>query len=113
VKSNYSKLRLALIAAVPVEAINFWVIGYPAAAHPVSRLSRDPAIALQWYVLHLPGIIASDRSLYLREHAALDSVVLFIAGYVVTVILFVVILWFAGLARRALRKLSSPMKQAA
>ena len=107
-KSTYSKLKLALLVALPVEAVNFWVIGYPAGAHPISRLSQYPAVALQWYLLHLPGIIAIDRSVYLREHAALDSVVLFLAGYIDTVILFVAIRWLVRLARRALRKLSSP-----
>lgn len=81
--------------------------------HPVSEISHHPAVAIQWYLLHLPGIVASDHSIFLREHAALDSVMFFIAGYIVTAILIYAILWFAGLARRTLRRLSSPMKQAA
>lgn len=107
-----SRLKLALIAALPIEAVNFWVVGYPADTHSVSRVSQYAAVALQWYVLHLPGIIASDRSIYLREHAAIDSVVLFISGYIGTVLLLLAILWFARLAFLALHKLSSPLRHA-
>jgi hypothetical protein len=111
--AKHSRLKLALVAAIPLEAINFWVIGYPAGTHPIIRLSQNPAVALQWYLVHLPGIIAIDRSPYLRGHAVLSSLVLLVAGYVGTAILLVAILWLAGLARRALRRLSSPMKQVA
>ena len=113
VRSRHPRLKLALLVALPLEIINFWVVGYPAATHSISRLSQNPAIALQWYLLHLPGIIAIDRSIYLREHAFLDSVVLFIAGFIMTSVLLLALLWLTGLARRLLRKLSSPMKQAA
>jgi hypothetical protein len=113
VRPKHSRLRLALIAALPLEVINFWVIGYPAATHPISHLSHDPAIALQWYLFHLPGIITLDRSAYLREQPAIDSVVLFLAGYISTAIFFITVFWLAGLARRTLRKLSSPLKRVA
>ncbi len=112
-RRKYPRLRLALLAALPLEAINFWVIGYPASTPPVSRLSQDPAVALQWYLLHLGGIIAADRSHYLRQHATLVSIVLFIAGYIGSAIVLLAVLWFAGLARRTFRRLSSPLKQAA
>ena len=56
-----SPTKLALVAAIPIELINFFVIGYPADPRSVSTASQSPAIALQWYVFHLPGIIASDR----------------------------------------------------
>jgi len=113
VRSVHSAFNRALLAAIPLEVVNFWVIGYPAAMHPVSHLSQNPAVALQWYVIHLGGIIVSDHSVYLREHAALDSIVFFIAGYTSSAILLLAILWLAGLVRRTLRKLSSPLKQAA
>jgi len=106
VRTKHSKLNRALIAALLVEGFNFWVIGYPAATHPIFRLSQNPAVALQWYVLHLPGIIVSDHSIYLRAHAAVDSVVLFLAGYIDTVILLLAILWIAWMLARVRSKFS-------
>lgn len=104
--------KLALIAAIPIEVINFFVVGYPADPRSVSTASQYPAVALQWYLFHLPGIIASDRSVFLRQHGRLDSLVLFIAGLVCTAIFLALILWLFRLATNALRKLSSPMRHA-
>lgn len=96
-----------------MEAINYWVIGYPADTHSVTRAAQYAAVALQWYVLHLPGIIAGDRSIYLREHHPILAVILFLAGFIDTALLLFFVFWLARVARRTLRKLSSPMKQAA
>jgi hypothetical protein len=113
VRRTHPRLKIALIAAFPLEAINFWVVGYPAATHPIFRFAQNPAVALQWYVLHLPGIIASDRSIYLRRHATLDSIVLFILGYIGTVILLLAIFWFGRILSRAVHRMSSPVSRAA
>jgi hypothetical protein len=113
VRTIHSRLNLSLLLALPLEVINFWVIGYPADTHSISRAAQIPAVALQWYALHLPGIIAGDRSIYLREHHPFHAVVLFIAGFIDTALLLLAIFWVAQLARRALRKLSSPQKQTA
>lgn len=112
-RSRHPRLRRTLLISLPLEAINFWVIGYPAGPHPLSRLAEIPAIALQWYLLHLPGIIIGDRSLYIREHHAIESVIFFIVGFIDTALLLLLLFWVAGLARRTLRKLSSPVKQLA
>jgi hypothetical protein len=106
-------MKLSLLIALPLEAINFWVIGYPADTHPISRAAQNAAVALQWYALHLPGIIAGDRSIYLREHHPIHAVVLFFAGLIDTALLLLAIFWLTRLARRTLRRLSSPLRQAA
>ncbi len=64
-----STLKAALLAAVPLEIVNFWVIGYPTAGGSLTMASQNAGIALEWDLLHLPGLIASDRILFLREHA--------------------------------------------
>lgn len=107
-----STLRAALLSAFPIEVLNFFVVGYPANPESVSSASQYPAVALQWYVFHLPGIVASDRSLFLREHERLDSVVLFLAGYVGTTIFLALIIWLIHLVFAVLRKLSSPLRHA-
>jgi len=113
VRTSHPRLRLAFLLSLPLEAVNFWVIGYPAGSHALSRATQYAAVALQWYVLHLPGIIAGDRSIYLREHHPILAVVLFIAGFIDTALLLLFLFWLSRLARRTLRKLSSPMKQVA
>lgn len=94
-----SLLKLSLLAALPVEAVNFWVVGYPAGTNTLSSLSQSAGVALQWYVLHLPGIIASDRSIFLRQHLWAGSLVLFLVGYVETALLLLFLLWIARLTR--------------
>ena len=108
----HSNLKTALLAALPLEIVNFWIIGYPSGANSLSSASQSAALALQWYLLHLPGIIATDRSVFLRAHPVASSLVLLAAGYLDTVILLAAILWAARLALHTLRKLSSPMKHA-
>jgi hypothetical protein len=107
-----SIIKAALLAALPIEMVNFWVVGYPAGSTGLSSVSRSAALALQWYLFHLPGIFASDHSVYLRAHSRLESVVLFLAGFIDTALLLAAILWAARLALVTLRKLSSPMKHA-
>jgi hypothetical protein len=104
--------KAALLVALPIEIVNFWVVGYPAGSNGLSAASQSAAVALQWYLLHLPGVIASDRSPFLRAHSITCSFVLFAAGYIDTVILLAAILWASRLALRTLHKLSSPLKHA-
>jgi len=113
VRTRHPRLRLALLISLPLEVINFWVIGYPAGHHPISRVAEIPAVALQWYLAHIPGIIIGDRSVFIREHHAIYSVILFIAGFIDTALLLLFIFWLSGLVRRTVRKLSSPQKQLA
>jgi hypothetical protein len=113
VTTSHPRLLLALALSLPLEAINYWVIGYPADTHSISRAAQHPAVALQWYLLHLPGIIAGDRSIYLREHHPFHAVVLFVAGFIDFALFLLLFFWLARLARRTLRKLSSPQKQTA
>jgi hypothetical protein len=113
VRTSHSKLRLSLLVALPLEVVNFWVIGYPADTHSISRAAQNPAVALQWYILHLPGIVIGDRSVYIREHHPIESAIFFTAGFLDTALLLLFLFWIAGLARRTFRKLSSPQKQAA
>lgn len=112
-RSGHARLKYALLAALVLEAINFWIIGYPSASHPITGASQNAAVALQWDVLHLPGIIATDRSISLRHHPWINYAVLFIAGFVDTAIVVLLVFWLIGVALRALRKLSSSMNQAA
>ncbi len=107
-----SALKVALLAALPIEIVNFWVVGYPAGANGLTSASQSAAVALQWYLLHLPGVIACDRIAFLRENSFACSFMLFVTGYVDTVLLLVAIIWSVRLARRTLRKLSSPLKHA-
>jgi hypothetical protein len=104
--------KVALVAALPIEAINFWVIGYPVAGNALTTANQIPAFALEWYLFHLPGLIAIDRIQLIREHAHACSFVFFLAGYIDTAILLVAVIAAVRLVLHTLRKLSSPMKHA-
>lgn len=105
-------LKAALLAALPIEIVNFWVVGYPAGANSLTSANQTAGIALQWYVLHLPGVIASDRIPFLREHALTCSIMLWITGFLDTAILLAALISVTRLALHTLHKVSSPMKHA-
>jgi len=107
-----SSFNVVLLAALPIEIANFWVVGYPAGSSGLSSSTQSAAVALQWYLFHLPGIVASDRIVFLREHAVACNLMFLIVGYADTAILLAGILWAARLALRTLHRLSSPMKHA-
>lgn len=107
-----STLKTGLLAAIPIEIVNSWLVGYPAGSTGPSLASHSAALALQWYLLHLPGVIAIDRSPYLRSHPAACFLVFFAAGFIDTAFLVAAVLWVVRLALRSLRKLSSPLKHA-
>lgn len=101
-------IKTSLLAALPIEIINFWVVGYPAGSDGLSSSSQSSTLAVEWYLLHTPAVIASNFSPFLRSHAVICSVMFWIFGYIDTAILLAAILWIARLALRHLRKLSSP-----
>ena len=105
-----SILRTACLTAVPVEALNFWVVGYPAGEHTLSSASQNAAIALQWYVLHLPGIIVLDHSPSLRPLGWACSVVLLAFGFLDTAALIAFLLWVVRFIKSRVRRVSSPKK---
>lgn len=107
-----STIKAALLAALPIEIVNLWVIGYPTAGGSLATISQNAGVALEWDLLHLPGLIAIDRILFLREHAHTCSVIFLLAGYLDTTILLAALIWAVRLVLRTLRKLSSPMKHA-
>ena len=107
-----SILKPALLAALLIEIVNFFVVGYPTASNSLTTISQNAAIALQWDLLHLPGLIAIDRILLVREHPPLCSLIFLIAGFVDTAILLTALTWATRLVLQTLRKLSSPMKPA-
>ena len=100
-------LKTALLIALPVEIFNFWVVGHPGGSDGWSSSSQSSALAVEWYLIHAPGVIASNVSTLLRAHTTACSTMFWIVGYIDTALLFAVILWLARLALRRLRKLSS------
>ena len=100
-------LKAALLAALPVEIFNLFVVGHPGGSTGWSSSSQSSFLAVEWYLLHAPGVIASNLSTFLRTHSTACSVMFSIVGYLDTAILFAFILWLARLALRSLRKLSS------
>ena len=107
-----SNFKAALLAAIPFEVVNFWLVGYPAGTSGLSSSSQSAGLALQWYVFHLPGIIASDRSIFLRAHPVVCSLLLMLTGYIDTVLLLWAIIGATRLTLHTLRRLSFPMKHA-
>ena len=100
-----STARLALLAAIPVEAANYWLVGYPA---DTSFAGQSVILAVQWYVIHLPGVIALDRSHFLQHAHVIGSIVMLLCGWFDTALLITGLIYVWRLAGRVARKLSSP-----
>lgn len=93
-----STIRLAFLTAIPVEAVNYWIVGYPASPYISNTASWYVFVAFQWYVLHMPGVYLLNWSLALREHHLRGSIVMVSSGYIDTAL---VIAAFIGLFRWA------------
>lgn len=100
-----STATLALLAAMLIEAGNYWLVGYPANA---SFAGQSVILAVQWYVIHLPGVLALDRSPFLQHAHTMGSTVLFLSGWFDTALLITGLIYVWRLARRIADKLFSP-----
>ncbi len=101
--------RLALFVAIPVESVNYWIVGYPTSAYIPSTNSWYIFVATQWYVLHFPGVYLLNWSQPLRDHHLPGSIVMFFAGYVDTALLIAA---FIGLFRWARSLIARPRRVA-
>jgi hypothetical protein len=101
---------LALVAALPLELVNYFFVGYPAGTHFAIRKDWFVAIAAQWYVLHLPGIFALNEFGFLRDFRSVGAIVLFLSGLLDTTLLLAVLIWPALMILRILRYPPLPLK---
>lgn len=98
----------ALIAALPVELVSYFVFPFPLDV----GLSNDASwfaqfMGFQWVILHLPGLRLTSRCDPYFHHPRLDDFALLLSGYLDTAFVsFFLILGFI-LLRRVVRKPSS------
>jgi hypothetical protein len=90
--TNWSTTRLALAAALPVELVNFFVVGYPAGKHLSVPDGWFAVVAGQWYLLHLPGLFLVNEISFLRHSAFLAGACMFLSGYVETTLLLAAVI---------------------
>jgi len=103
-----STAKRALVAAFPVELVNYFVVRYPAGNHLPVREDWFQAVAAQWYTFHLPGVFALNAFSVLRNVRFLTHAVLFLSGWIDTAILLFLILLLVeltlGIVRELIRK---------
>jgi hypothetical protein len=94
-----SPIKLALVVALLLEALNLRFCAFPVdAGLPANVPWYTRLLAEQWLLLHLPGVV----SLGLLKRLGLerfDSFVLFVSGYVETAALLIVCIVFCQLLR--------------
>jgi hypothetical protein len=79
----------ALIVALPVELVNFFVFPFPIdVGLPDNAGWFEKFIGLQWVILHWPGLWLTSR-LDPYEHLHLLFPVLLLSGYLDTALLFI------------------------
>ena len=99
-----SPIKLALVGALLIEALNLRFFAFPMGVGlPASIPWYTRLLADQWLVLHLPGVVSLgwlDR----LGLARYDSFVLFVSGYLEMVLLLiagiVLFQWIRDLSRR-------------
>jgi hypothetical protein len=101
-----STTRLALFTAIPLEAVNYWFVGFPVSTHISSTHSWYVFVAFQWYLLHLPGVFLLTWSEPLRAHSFLGQTLLFLCGLIDTALLIAAGIFFFRLTRRLATKFS-------
>jgi hypothetical protein len=89
-----SHIRLALIfallVAIPVDALNFWVFPYPIdVGLPDDATLLEKLIGAQWVILHWPGLYLSDWFDSTSSPTWRTDFVLFVSGYFDTVLLII------------------------
>ena len=94
--------KSALVAALPFELLNFFVVGHPAGKHHALE-GWFAAVAAQWYVVHAPGIFVLNSIEFLRHRQNLGELVLFLSGWSVTALLVAIFIWPALMVVRTLR----------
>jgi hypothetical protein len=99
-----STTRLALFTAIPIEAVNYWFVGFPVSAHISSTHSWYVFVAFQWYLLHLPGVFLLTWSEPLRTSSFLGQTVLFLSGLIDTAFLIAAAIFLFRLVRRLVAK---------
>jgi len=87
-----STAKRALVAALPLELVNYFVVGYPASSHLPVREELFQAVAAQWYMFHLPGVLTLNELGVLRNSRFLGHAVLFLSGWIDSAVLLVLIM---------------------
>ena len=100
-----STAKRALVAAFPVELVNYFVVRYPAGSHLPVREDWFQAVAAQWYMFHLPGVFALNEFGVLRNSRLLGHAVLFLSGWIDTAILLFLALLLVEVALGIIREL--------
>ena len=106
-----STATLALAAALLLELVNYFVIGYPAAgAHFAMSKGWFLAVAGQWYLLHLPGIFILNEFQFLRTYRILGAIVLFLCGWLDTALVLAACIWPAQMILRVCKRSIRPLR---
>jgi putative effector of murein hydrolase LrgA (UPF0299 family) len=99
-----SPIKLALLGAIPIEALNLIFFAFPLGTGlPANIPWYTRLMADQWLLLHLPGVV----SLGLLGRLALqrfDYFVLFVSGYLETVLLLIACVVFCQWIREVSRR---------
>ena len=108
-----SPIKLALVGALLIEALNLKFFAFPIdAGLPASIPWYTRLLADQWLLLHLPGVVSLgwlDR----LGLARYDSFVLFVSGYLETVLLMIAgIVFWEWIRDRSIRDSARPNSSA-
>jgi hypothetical protein len=95
--------KWALVAALPVELLNYFAVGSPADKHHALE-GWFAVIAAQWYLIHLPGTFILNAAEFLRTRQSLGSLVLFLSGWIVTALLLAIAIGPALMVFSAFRR---------
>jgi hypothetical protein len=100
-----STAKRALLAALPLELVNYFIVRYPAESHLQVPERFFQAVAAQWYLFHLPGVLVLNELAVLRNARFLGRAILFLSGWIDTGILLFLIILLAEVSIAIVREL--------
>jgi hypothetical protein len=111
------KIGIALLAALPIELVNFFLLAFPIdVGYPPNTPWYIQLIGSQWVALHLLGlfslswfekIFGCHQLNIIMGCKRVDTVVLFAGGYLTTVLLIFAVMYSFQQLLRLRRKLST------
>lgn len=101
------RVIIALVAALPIELVNFFLFPAPIDVGPAPDASLfERFMFTQWVLLHLPGMWLSDWFDPDGRRGATDFIFL-LSGYIDTALLILAVIYACGGLYRIFRRTSS------
>jgi len=100
-----SPIKIALLAALPVEVVNYLFVTVPIDAPPPADTGLQSFLAAEWAYFHLPGLLTLGW-FHRGGFPRVDGAVLFFSGYLTTAFTILLCVFAFNLLKRLASRFS-------